>query len=441
VSEWNAKVTRVDQTMPGLLTLSLRSEDSREALVLVTFPGALGAGLIDRRPRGAHAIPAVSQLRRHIEGSSVEDVEVSRRAIRISLSRAGKSHVLFAAAPKPYGAWWLCEPDGSVVVHSPGAPQEPPHEGDHLVPKSLTELRVDGASALDAHHEAYRQQLERALQRQIKRLVRKRDAIESDLERAATAGDLQERASLLLAHAHEIPPSAGHFEATTWSDPPRTVRIELDPRKSATELARDLFAKSKRLKRGLEVAPSRLEAVEAELSELRRLRDGLEQKMPDELATELDELGIETTAPKERERKRKRAGARLPYREFVAADGTAVLVGRSATDNDRLTLRVAKPHDLWLHARGVTGAHVVVPLGKSKPCKPEALVDAATLAAYFSDLRGEPVVDVLYTPRRFVRKRKGSPVGTVTLEREKVIAVRVEPARLARLLQSEKGRP
>jgi len=122
----------------------------------------------------------------------------------------------------------------------------------------------------------------------------------------------------------------------------------------------------------------------------------------------------------------------------VSGEAANVLVGRGAADNDRLTLRVARPHDLWLHARGVTGAHVVVPLTKGKSCSPETLVDAATLAAHFSDLRGEPVVDVIYTPRRFVRKRKGSAIGSVTLEREKVIAVRVEPARLERLLQNEK---
>ena len=115
-----------------------------------------------------------------------------------------------------------------------------------------------------------------------------------------------------------------------------------------------------------------------------------------------------------------------------------MLVGRGAADNDRLTLRVARPHDLWLHARGVTGAHVVVRLGKGRTCAPETLVDAATLAAHFSDMRGEPLVDVIYTPRRFVHKRKGSAVGSVTLEREKVIAVRVEKTRLKRLLATEK---
>jgi predicted ribosome quality control (RQC) complex YloA/Tae2 family protein len=88
----------------------------------------------------------------------------------------------------------------------------------------------------------------------------------------------------------------------------------------------------------------------------------------------------------------------------------------------------------------VTAAHVVVRLAKGKSCSPETLVDAATLAAHFSDLRGEPVVDVLYTPRRFVHKRKGSPIGSVTLGTEKVIAVRVEPSRVARLLESEKKR-
>jgi predicted ribosome quality control (RQC) complex YloA/Tae2 family protein len=140
-------------------------------------------------------------------------------------------------------------------------------------------------------------------------------------------------------------------------------------------------------------------------------------------------------------RKRRQAGVRLPYREFRSGDASAVLVGRGAADNDRLTLRVARPHDLWLHARGVTGAHVVVPLSKGQSCSAETLVDAATLAAHFSDLRGETIVDVLYTPRRFVHKRKGSPIGSVTLGSEKVIAVRIEAERLKRLLENEQKSP
>jgi predicted ribosome quality control (RQC) complex YloA/Tae2 family protein len=408
VSAWNAKIARVDQPEPGLLSLSFRADRRNEALILVTLPGALGLGVVEERPRGAIASPAVTQLRRHIEGARIEAVDMSRRAARLSLSRADTTRFLIVSPSKPYGAWWLCEADGTIVVRAPGAPPSVPVEDEYFHPKSLEELRAQGAWVLDAHQSTRRGQLERLLTRHIKRLSKKRDAIAGDLERAATAEALHERASLILAHIAEIPANAAFFETTSWSDDARQIRIELDPRRSPSELAQDLFKKSKRLKRGLDVGPERLEAVETEIAELERARDRLGEDSPSELVT---------------------------------VDGSSVLVGRGAADNDRLTLRVARPHDLWLHARGVTGAHVIVRLAKGKSCSPETLVDAATLAAHFSDLRGETIVDVLYTPRRFVHKRKGSPVGSVTLGSEKVIAARIETGRLERLLKSEKKAP
>jgi len=441
VSAWNAKIARVDQPEPGLLSLSFRADSRNEVLILVTLPGALGLGVVDERPRGATASPAVTQLRRHIEGARIETVELSRRAARLSLTRADSARFLIVSPSKPYGAWWLCEVDGTIVVRAPGAPPTVPVEDDHLHAKSLDELRAEGASMLEAHRSTRRGQLERLLERQLKRLSKKRDAIAGDLERAANAEKLHAKASLILAHLPEIPANAAFFETTTWDDDPRSIRVELDPRKSPTELAQDLFKKSKRLKRGLDVGPERLEAVETEIAELVRARDMLGDDSPNELAMKLEALGVSITEPKEEARKRRQAGARLPYREFATLDASSVLVGRGAADNDRLTLRVARPHDLWLHARGVTGAHVIVRLTKGQSCSPETLVDAATLAAHFSDLRGESIVDVLYTPRRFVHKRKGSPVGSVTLGSEKVIAVRIETGRLERLLRSEKKAP
>jgi predicted ribosome quality control (RQC) complex YloA/Tae2 family protein len=441
VSGWNAKIARVDQPEPGLLSLSFRAEGCNEVLLLVTLPGSLALGVVKERPRGASASPALSQLRRHVEGARIETAEMSQRAGRLSLTRADQKRFLITAPSKPYGAWWLCETDGSIVVRSPGAPASVPAEDEHLDPKSLDELRARGAAALDAHQSTRVRQLERLLDRQIKRLSKKRDAIIGDLERAAQAEGLHERANLILANIAEIPRNATYFDATTWGDNPQPMRIELDPHESPADLAQDLFKKSKRLKRGLDVAPERLDAVEGEIAELVRARDALADYSPNELATKLEALGVSATEPKEQARKRRQAGTRLPYREFGTVDGSTVLVGRGAADNDRLTLRVARPHDLWLHARGVTGAHVVVRLSKGKSCAPESLVDAATLAAHYSDLRGESIVDVLYTPRRFVHKRKGSAVGSVTLGSEKVIAVRMEAPRLQRLLESEKKAP
>ncbi|MGB8332011.1 MAG: hypothetical protein WCE62_17930, partial [Polyangiales bacterium] len=71
MSAWDAKIARIDQPEPGLLILSIRAEGGSEALVLVTLPGALGLGAVEQRPRGATASPAVSQLRRHLDGARV----------------------------------------------------------------------------------------------------------------------------------------------------------------------------------------------------------------------------------------------------------------------------------------------------------------------------------------------------------------------------------
>jgi predicted ribosome quality control (RQC) complex YloA/Tae2 family protein len=111
------------------------------------------------------------------------------------------------------------------------------------------------------------------------------------------------------------------------------------------------------------------------------------------------------------------------------------LVGRGADRNDELTFQVARGNDLWLHARDVPGAHVVVPLA-GRPIDEETLVDAALLAAHHSNARGEPQVDVSYTLRKQVRKPPRTRPGLVTLSGAKTLRVRVDPERLARLLAS-----
>ena len=80
----------------------------------------------------------------------------------------------------------------------------------------------------------------------------------------------------------------------------------------------------------------------------------------------------------------------------------------------------------------------MVPLSKGATLGSELLVDAATLAAHFSKSRGEDRVEVQHTERRYVRKPRGFPPGAVRVTREKVIVVRLEPARLKRLLASER---
>src|SRR5262249_10306358 len=92
---------------------------------------------------------------------------------------------------------------------------------------------------------------------------------------------------------------------------------------------------------------------------------------------------VEAEAPAPAAGRKSPREPRLPYRRFSSQSGAPILVGRSARDNDALTLRVGRGNDLWLHARGVQGAHVIVP-GAGESPDPRALGDAALLAAHFS---------------------------------------------------------
>jgi predicted ribosome quality control (RQC) complex YloA/Tae2 family protein len=133
----------------------------------------------------------------------------------------------------------------------------------------------------------------------------------------------------------------------------------------------------------------------------------------------------------------KRRQERVPFRAFTSASGARLLVGRDGADNDALTFRVASPHDLWVHAKDRRGAHVILSLRRGESPREADLLDAAHLAAHFSEARGEAVVDVQYTPRKHLRRPRGAAPGFVLVDRERVLALRVEPARLEALLDGE----
>ena len=119
---------------------------------------------------------------------------------------------------------------------------------------------------------------------------------------------------------------------------------------------------------------------------------------------------------------------RLPYRIFPIGEQYEAWVGKSSSDNDTLTFKHAGPHDYWMHVRGASGSHVVLrgrSGGRIDPPK-EVLKAAARLAAYYSKMKKAGMVPVAYCERKYVKKPKNAPPGTVTLQREEVIFV--EPA-------------
>jgi predicted ribosome quality control (RQC) complex YloA/Tae2 family protein len=113
----------------------------------------------------------------------------------------------------------------------------------------------------------------------------------------------------------------------------------------------------------------------------------------------------------------------LPYKKFTF-EGYDILVGKHAESNEKILNYFSDKNDTWLHAKDVSGSHVLIKM-KGRDKLPENVLEkAASLAAYYSKNRNQDLVTVMYTPRKYVRKIKGADKGKVTVSQEKTILVK-----------------
>jgi predicted ribosome quality control (RQC) complex YloA/Tae2 family protein len=115
------------------------------------------------------------------------------------------------------------------------------------------------------------------------------------------------------------------------------------------------------------------------------------------------------------------AGRRIA-RRFVSPDGLVVLVGKTAADNDILTLKLAAPRDFWMHVAAESGSHVVIRNPDGHATLPRDTAQfAAALAARYSKARKGGRVAVHVAQRADVSKPRGLAPGKVLLARYRTI--------------------
>jgi len=430
VDEWplGARVQRVDTPTESQVVLGLRwrTDEGHARGHLVLEPS--GPALVDERPRGAPVDGFGKRLRNLLEGARLVAVERRGAAWRLGLDRGRDASRL-----------WLTHEKGSPVGRdADGRPLAGRHRlaaepwGDGWAPAEAGPRRALAAPQRAASP------LRVAGRARVRSLRRTCAKIRREIARADEAAELRQRGDLLKAHLHAWKPGADRVQVTDfYADPPAEREVPVDPALGPSATADGLFHRARRFERGAEVGAKRVSELERQVAALEAWlaaepEDSEERSEWEDAGAR---LGLATSAPKAGSRKPQ--PTRSPYRRFLAAGDRPVLVGRGARDNDELTLRVARPWDLWLHAKARRGAHVVVPLEKKEPCPPELLADAAMLAAHFSEAHGDAIVEVSYVPRRHVHKRKGDAPGAVRPSREKIFAVRMDSARLRALLERE----
>ncbi|HVQ37102.1 MAG TPA: NFACT RNA binding domain-containing protein, partial [Pyrinomonadaceae bacterium] len=162
-----------------------------------------------------------------------------------------------------------------------------------------------------------------------------------------------------------------------------------------------------------------------ELAAIEEKQTKLEKAIADRDETVLTSL-TQPKAQKTAVRPKEKASTAIPgMRRYRSSDGYEVIVGRSARDNDQLTFRVARPNDLWLHAGDYPGSHVIIRNSSRNEIPHRTIIEAAQLAAKFSQASSDSKVTIHYTPRKFLTKPKGSAPGLVRMSSFR--SVTVEP--------------
>lgn len=224
---------------------------------------------------------------------------------------------------------------------------------------------------------------------------------------------------LILAYQYAIQPGQTELKAEYDADQP-PLSIKLNPELTPLENAQAYFARYNKAKRALDDVPALVRDTKHALGHLDNLDTDLD------LAAnwpEIDEVQAALIAAGHwRGAVAKRVGgggASGPLR-LVTRDGVVIWVGRNSRQNELVTFGKGTAEDVWLHARGVPGAHVVVKMdGRAVP--ESAIEMAASLAAHYSALRGEAKAPVDVTRVKYVRKIKGAAAGMVTYRNETTV--------------------
>jgi len=396
--------------------------------------------LIDLTPNRARVLvtdapPAVPEkppvfgsiLRSALRGGRIEDIALlgEDRVVAIDVSCHGEKRLVVEAFAR-HGNLLLLDADGTVVrvldgdaarhratpvgaTYGPPAPPKIPAE-EALLPADLPEepfafnLALDRIARAEVA-EAKAEVLEKASEKVVERLRKAIAAVERDIREVPDPGALRKEGETLVQGYGELRQGMKSFQG-----------VPLDPKLTPQENVDRAFEAARKAERARP-------ALEERLAELRGLLARAEagEALPDALPVS---------------RKGKPQEPRKPYKVFRSADGRRILVGKGGKDNDETTLRVAGQNDLFLHTRGCPGAHVIVPLDRGEEVPEQTLLDAATLALHYSKMRTATAAEITYTPRRNVSKPKGSKPGLVQVTHEKVLRLRREPERLARLLMS-----
>ena len=261
---------------------------------------------------------------------------------------------------------------------------------------------------------------------------KKIEKLEQTLQYAHDAELFRLYGELITANMHQMKRGDKELVTVNWYDEAGgTVTIPLDPLKTPSENLQSYYKRYNKAKNSLQVVGEQIEQAKMEILYLDGLLVQLAHaslKEAEEIREELVEQGYVRDRKKRGPRKKKETRPELEV--YFSTDGTEILVGKNNKQNEYLTNKLASAHDTWLHTKDIPGSHVVI---RAREFTDETLLEAATLAAYFSRAKQGSQIPVDYTLIKHVKKPSGAKPGYVIYEQQRTLFVTPEESLIRQL--------
>lgn len=263
--------------------------------------------------------------------------------------------------------------------------------------------------------------LERFVKNELEKNESKIKKLEVTLAEAQNAEQFQLYGELLTANLYAVKKGMDKVKVQNYYDEDGAmVEIPLDPLKTPAENAQSYFSRYQKAKHAQVAVREQIKKARDEVLYFENLLQQLETASPKDIGEIREELEEEGYLKKRHSRARRKNANKIALEKYEASDGTEILVGKNNKQNDYLTNRVAARDEIWLHTKDIPGSHVVI---RSKNPAPETILEAASLAAYFSKARQSASVPVDYTKVRYVKKPNGAKPGFVIYENQQTVYV------------------
>ena len=281
--------------------------------------------------------------------------------------------------------------------------------------------------------------LSSALEGRLKKLRAARRSIESDLARFSDAAKLKRSGDLLLANLSTARTEHGVAIVKDYYDAGEPfIEIEIPKDQTLQQAAADYYQRSQKATRAIKTLGPRAKEIGKQISRTEELLASLQQQPDIKRIEEVEaSSGFRRDAGPGLRSRTSTAGRGAPAgrrkssrgqrvgigRRFLSSDGYEIVVGRNDAENDAITFKVAGSLDVWLHAADYPGSHVVVRNPSRRPVPQRSIVEAARIAAFYSQARRQGKAAVNYTQKKFVSKAPKAKPGLVRLSSFKTLLV------------------